>query len=232
MNSGKLALLLTLVASAYGATITTSTLCSVNLTTSKGPLSCSVSDATFGNANAQVTAASFTLGTSSFSGTVGIIGAADPPGSGLFFGQAADADVLITDVFSLLGPVRPGLVEITLGAESSRGGNTGGGFSYVGGPYFGGCTVACPNGVIIRPITLGTQFSFTESADGNAEGDGFDFVGDFEIGGTVTFQFLEADGVTPALIAELPSVVAPEPIPQGLCCAGLALLLCGLRRRS
>jgi hypothetical protein len=94
------------------------------------------------------------------------------------------------------------------------------------GPYFVICTPGCGGGggtLFDLPITLGTDYTFFEAQ--NASADSGDFHGGITVGGTLTAEFFEADGVTPVHVFE----ATPEPHVGALVTVGLLCLL-GNRR--
>jgi hypothetical protein len=140
----------------------------------------------------------------------------------------ADANASITASLEALGPLRPGIVEISspihfpfsddLGLSQSQ--ST---FSF--GTIDGTCIApTCIEPATVQTIELGEPIELQASASVTATSTIFDGEGDAGNSMIYTLRFFETDGVTPVAVTEAPESCTFLPI-------GLGLLLLGALRR-
>ena len=213
-------------------TVSTSVACSTNLGNIANLAACSLLGAgTLGTGHATASASVSYLLTASGLTTTANASADAAPSVDLTTGKEAasfaDSNASITLQLDTAGAVRQGYVLVDWNAtENSCCGVGGGTVSFSLGSGVGGNCSAPPTTVcsysLLEPITLGSDFVFTEAEQFQAttldEHDGG------SLQASLTLQFLELDGKTPVAVFQ-----TPEPTPLALAALGLFCLL-GLRR--
>ncbi len=215
-------LLAAIVTPLAAGTITTSVICTTSAGNTTGTAACSGA----GQVGAS-SSATYELSLNSLTTTVEASAAAAPIGG--LTTNAASAAASITLNLDTAGSPRAGYVLIDWTAdENSCCGIGGGSVFYNLGSGVGGSCGAPPASVcnykLYEPITLGSDFTFTETEQLEAttleENDGGN------LSASLTLQFFEANQVTPVEVVE-----TPEPAAIGLVGGGLGLLcLLGFRR--
>jgi hypothetical protein len=217
-------------------TITTSVTCSTNVGDTNNAAACSILGAgTLGTGHADASvSASYVLSATALTTTAQASADASPSVDLVSGNEAASyaaSSATITLDLDTAGSARPGVVLIDWNASTNGCCGMGGGsVSYNLGSGIGGNCGAPPATVcsysVFEPITLGSDFAFTETEQFTAT------TLDEHEGGSLqanlSLQFFEANGETPVDVFE-----TPEPGPLGLAAVGLLFLLGGrLRRRG
>jgi hypothetical protein len=203
--------------------ITTSVTCTTSGGNTTNVAACSASA---GQVNAS-SSATYLLSTNSLATTFTASASATPAGS--LTSNAALANAAITLNLDTAGSERAGYVLIDWTAnENSCCGIGGGSVVYDLGSGVGGSCGAPPSNVchyqLFEPVTLGSDFTFTESEQFQAttldENDGGN------LSATLNLQFYEADKTTPVDVFE-----TPEPSALSLIGMGLIFLVVARVRR-
>jgi hypothetical protein len=158
-----------------------------------------------GTASAQA-AASLSLSTDGFTFSVSTYAGANSTVAA-YNGARAAAAASVSDWLTTSGPLRPGIVEmIPVQLVGSHGGAGESQVNFSFGLVNGACVDLFCTGptILAEPIELGEAFQFNASASATGQSSFFQGMGDSAANASYTFEFFEADGVTPVAVTETP----------------------------